>query len=81
LGVIGARREEMIAVEVRHVVVIVLNALSKLPSTEAVPTSCADPLLGLHDGGSQDVIADMTELVRSRRPGEVLEAWMAPHRE
>ncbi len=61
-GVVGARRAEMIAVEVRQVVVVVFGKLGKLPMPETAPTARAHARLRTNDRGGQDVIADVAEL-------------------
>jgi hypothetical protein len=59
---LGARPAEMVAVEVRQVVVVVFGKLDKATMPEAAPAASADTSLGSDDGGSQDVIAGVAEL-------------------
>src|SRR5215212_4547309 len=61
-GGIGARRAELVAVEVRQVVVVALDALDQLAMPETATTSGADARLGADDAGGQHVIAGVAEL-------------------
>jgi hypothetical protein len=61
-GVIGARRAELVTIEVGQVVVIALDALDQLPMPEAPPAPRTHARLGPNHCGGHHVIAGAAEL-------------------